>query len=350
LEARVMSAILLKLSSVLGLSLASGINLYATVAVVGLITKFDLVKGLPAEFQAFNNDVIIAVALALYTCEFLADKIPAFDSFWDSVHTVVRPFGAALVAVTLVGDATPATEIIAGMVGASLGLATHTAKAGTRLAVNTSPEPFSNVVLSLAEDAGVVGLTVLVMTHPYISLFVSLVILGLLIRFGPGLWRGALLTLAAVPARIRTALATEGEPSLKEFLPDAFERAVDDTLAEGETVQAVQLCHARKVKGCGRNRRGYLVLTDRRLIFAFRKWFRTRTRAWEIAEVEKTGINPRLLVDVLRVKTGGQFLNFLFLKNRATQVARMADLLDESSADDGTAEAPVLGLVQPQAG
>jgi len=348
-----MSAIFLKLSSVLGLSLASGINLYATVAVVGLIAKFDLVKGLPAEFQAFDNDAIIAVALVLYACEFLADKIPAFDSFWDSVHTVVRPFGAALVAVTVVGDATPATEIIAGLVGASLGLATHTAKAGTRLAVNTSPEPFSNVALSLGEDAAVVGLSVLVLTHPYVSLAVSLVIVVLLVRFGPGLWRGALLTLAAVPTKIRSALSARPEPPLKEFLPDAFEAAVDETLAEGETIRAALMGHARKVQGCGRNRKGFLVLTDRRLIFVFSKWFGTRTREWKIAELEKSGINPRFLVDVLRVKSGGRYLNFLFLKSRSAPVARLAGLLDEA-VESGPAgprrEGAMPGLVRSLTG
>ncbi len=320
---------LVKLSSVVGLSLTSGINLYATVAVVGLVTKFDMIKGLPPEFQAFNNNFIIILAIVLYLCEFAADKIPAFDTVWDSVHTIIRPFGAALVSLAAVGEAGPSVEVGVALLGASLALATHTAKAGTRLVVNTSPEPFSNIALSLAEDVGVVGMSLLVMSHPIISLVVSLVVLVLLIKFGPGLWRGAILIVRAIPAKLFSGASGGGEAGLKEFLPDSIEEAIDAETSKNEEVQASMKCFARKVKGCGRNKKGYLVLTDNRLLFAFRKFFRTRVKQWKLADVDKVRLNRRFLLDVLGVKSEGRFLQFIFLKNKSASAGRLCEVLDE---------------------
>jgi len=335
-----MSVLLVKLAGVLGLSLTSGINLYATVAVVGLVSRFDLVDGLPAEFQAFDNDFVIGLALLLYACEFLADKIPAFDSFWDSVHTVIRPFGAALIAVTVVGDAEPVLEICAGLLGAGLGLATHTAKAGTRLIANTSPEPFSNVALSVGEDVAVAGITVLVLSHPYLSLAVSLAVIALLLRYGPGLWRGALIVLRAVPAKIAALLAASpGEIPSRVFVPDSVQEAIDARLDDGETVRLSLRCHARKVKGCGRNRSGYLLLTDRRLLFAYRRWFRARTIAWDPAELGSPALGRGILLDTLRLRDGERFVSFIFVKHAADPAAALHERLRELlPVDDRTVE------------
>ena len=242
---------LVKLSSVMGLSMTSGINLYATVAVVGLVAKFNMVEGLPAEFEAFDNNLVIFIAAALYLCEFAADKVPGFDSLWDSAHTLIRPFGAALVSTTVIGDATPPVEVASALLGASLALGTHTAKAGTRLLVNTSPEPFSNIGVSLAEDVGVVGMSILIMSHPYISLIISLIALILLVKFGPGLWRGALLVLRSILVKIGSIFGGEREAMLKEDLPDHFEEAIDEEISKGEEIRASLLCFAQKIKGCG---------------------------------------------------------------------------------------------------
>jgi hypothetical protein len=321
---------LIKLSSVMGLSLTSGINLYATVAVVGLVSKFNLIKGLPVEFRAFDNDLIIIVAILLYLCEFAADKVPGFDSLWDSIHTIIRPFGAALISLTVVGEADPSVEVLAALLGSSLALATHSAKAGTRLIINMSPEPFTNIAMSLAEDVGVVGFSLLVMSHPFLSLVASLVLIVLLVWFGPGLWRGALLLLKAIPVRLFTLFsgATDGE--LKESLPDNYEESLDQEMAKGEQVQASLKCYLRKVKGCGRNRKGYIVLTDKRLLFVFRKFFQTRLKQWNLPEIEKVKLQKRFLMDVLGVKSEGKFFQALFLKNRSNAVKSLSEQLNDS--------------------
>ena len=158
----------------LGFSLAAGVNLYATVAILGLATRFDLVA-LPPQFKAFDNPWIIGVALVLYVVEFVADKVPWIDTAWDTVHTLVRPLGGALIAVSTLGDAAPWLQGVTAIVGGTLAAGGHFTKAGTRAAVNVSPEPFTNWGLSLAEDVFVIGLGVLALKFPLVALAVTAV-------------------------------------------------------------------------------------------------------------------------------------------------------------------------------
>src|SRR5687767_15372984 len=153
------------LGRTMGFSFAAGINLYATVAILGLASRYQWVT-LPPQFKVFDHDLVIGAALVLYVVEFIADKIPWVDSIWDAIHTVVRPIGGALIAVSTAGDASPAVEGIIALVGGTLAATTHFSKAGTRAVVNTSPEPFSNWILSLGEDAFVVGLGLLALKYP----------------------------------------------------------------------------------------------------------------------------------------------------------------------------------------
>jgi hypothetical protein len=153
------------LGRLLGFSFAAGVNLYATVALVGLASRYHWVV-LPPQYQVFDNNVVIVVAIVLYCVEFFADKIPWVDSFWDAVHTIIRPLGGAAIAVAGVGGASPSTEIIVGLVGGAIAGTTHLAKAGTRVVANTSPEPLSNWILSLSEDGFVVGLALLALHYP----------------------------------------------------------------------------------------------------------------------------------------------------------------------------------------
>src|SRR6185295_6553728 len=110
----------------------------------------------------------------------IADKIPWFDSVWDVIHTVVRPLGGALVAAIALGDASPAATALAGLVGGSIAMTTHVTKAGTRAAANTSPEPFSNWLLSLGEDVLAVGISYSAVQHPILALTIALVLLGII--------------------------------------------------------------------------------------------------------------------------------------------------------------------------
>ena len=162
------------LGRTMGFSLAAGINLYATVAILGLASRYHWVT-LPPQFRIFDNDLVIGAALVLYVVEFIADKVPWVDSVWDAIHTVIRPIGGAVLAVITLGEASPATEGLVALLGGVLAAGSHLTKAGTRAAANTSPEPFSNWILSLAEDVFVVGLGVLALKYPVAAAFVVIV-------------------------------------------------------------------------------------------------------------------------------------------------------------------------------
>lgn len=172
----------------LGFSLAAGVNLYATVAVLGLASRFHWVA-LPEQFQAFDNPWIIGIASALYLVEFVADKIPWVDSLWDSVHTVIRPVGGALIAVAALGQASPFFQVLTALVGGAVAAGGHVTKAGTRVAINTSPEPFTNWMASLFEDVFVVGLSLLTLKFPILSLVVCALILFGVVLLARKIWR-----------------------------------------------------------------------------------------------------------------------------------------------------------------
>jgi hypothetical protein len=159
------------------LAFASGLNLYATVAVLGLCSHFGLVA-LPEQFRAFDNTVVIGVALFMYALEFVADKVPWFDSVWDAIHTVIRPIGGAFVAATAMAPASPMATALAALLGGSVAFTTHAAKASTRGLANTSPEPFSNWILSFVEDIVAAGLSYVTLTHPVLAVTIALVLLA----------------------------------------------------------------------------------------------------------------------------------------------------------------------------
>ncbi len=185
----------------LGFSLAAGVNLYATVAMLGLATRLGLVQ-LPPQFAVFDNPWVIAVALTLYVVEFVADKVPWVDTVWDTFHTLVRPLGGALIAVSTLGEAAPWVQGLVAVVGGTIAAGGHLTKAGTRAAVNVSPEPFTNWALSLAGDAFVLGLGTLALAYPVAALVVTLVCVAcivLLLRWLVGWVRRA----AAPPASDR---------------------------------------------------------------------------------------------------------------------------------------------------
>jgi hypothetical protein len=176
------------LGRTMGFSLAAGVNLYATVAILGLASRYHWVE-LPEQFKVFDNPWIIGAAGVLYAVEFVADKVPWVDSMWDSVHTLIRPVGGALIAVASLGDASPLVTGLIALLGGAVAASSHVTKASTRVAANTTPEPFSNWFLSLAEDAFVIGLSFITLKFPLVALGVSAVIMVLIVMTARSIWK-----------------------------------------------------------------------------------------------------------------------------------------------------------------
>ncbi|CAM5740366.1 hypothetical protein SBADM41S_04257 [Streptomyces badius] len=155
---------------------ASGINAYAVVLLLGVFGATGVSDEVPAALQ--RTDVLI-VAGVLFLCEAIADKIPYVDSVWDTAHTVIRPVAGAVIAALLAGESGSLPELAAGAIGGSTALMSHLVKAGTRMAVNTSPEPFSNVAMSVAEDLGVAGVVTFAIFNPVAAAVIAAVLLVL---------------------------------------------------------------------------------------------------------------------------------------------------------------------------
>jgi len=179
---------LVTLGRTLGFSFAAGVNLYATIAILGLAARYGWVE-LPPQFDVFDHGVVIGVAIAMYLIEFVADKIPYVDSLWDLIHTAIRPVGGAFIAVATLGDASPTVEGLVALLGGTVAAGSHLTKTGTRAVVNTSPEPFSNWFLSLGEDLFVVGLGYLALRYPIGALVVTAILIGLIAAFASAIIR-----------------------------------------------------------------------------------------------------------------------------------------------------------------
>jgi len=152
----------------LGSSWASGVNLYLTIAGLGIMDRAGLVE-LPGNLDGVSNLLVIAVALVLFAVEFVADKIPAVDSAWDAVHTFIRPIGSATLGYMAMADFGPAAQLPIALLTGAVAADSHLTKATTRVAINTSPEPITNSIASVTEDGLVVGVLYLIVNHPIIA-------------------------------------------------------------------------------------------------------------------------------------------------------------------------------------
>ncbi|HAX42383.1 MAG TPA: DUF4126 domain-containing protein [Bryobacteraceae bacterium] len=167
------------LGTTLGLGLAAGLRLYATVLALGVALRMEWLT-LPSELaplQVLAHPAVLAVAGVMYVMEFVTDKVPWLDSAWDAAHTVIRPLGAAGLALTAFGQMDPAARVGLALLCGGVALSSHATKAATRLAVNQSPEPVSNAGLSLLGDAAVPAFVWFTMEHPVLTLVVSVVVL-----------------------------------------------------------------------------------------------------------------------------------------------------------------------------
>jgi hypothetical protein len=165
------------LGFLLGASFASGLNLYATVAALGLLHRFEAIR-LPAQLEVLANPLVLGIAIALYVIEFIADKIPYVDNVWDVIHTFIRPPAAGVLAYAALAGVSDEWRIAAALLAGSVALTSHSTKASTRAAANTSPEPVSNWLLSVGEDGIALFLTWLAATHPVLALVLVLALLA----------------------------------------------------------------------------------------------------------------------------------------------------------------------------
>ncbi len=264
------------LAVALGLAALAGINLYLTVFVTGLAIHFHWITLAPQyqSLEVLANPWIIAISGILYFLEFFADKIPWVDSAWDAVHTVIRPIGGALLAIQVLGHPSPPFTVIVALLAGGTSLIAHTAKAATRLATNASPEPFSNIGLSLGEDAAVLGGLALVHFNPLLALLILVLGIAAFFYFAPKILR-------AMRAKIWLAWKKLNGPADRDT-PVGWPTALPARLAPvftrenvlGETIAWAVPCISGRGRRIPANLFGALVATNeepRKLVFVARK-------------------------------------------------------------------------------
>ena len=177
------------LAQAAGVAYTAGLNLYATVGIIGLATRLGWIGPLPGSLTVLTSWWVIGVSLALTAVEFFASLIPAIASAWDTVHSLIRPPAAAALAAATAWHGDPAFVLVAALLGGGLGATTHTTKLGLRYAVDASPEPVSNGVMSVSELGLVAAVMLAIWNHPYITLVLALVALVGLILLVRMIWR-----------------------------------------------------------------------------------------------------------------------------------------------------------------
>jgi hypothetical protein len=299
------------LGSTLGLGLVSGLNLYATVLTVGLGVRLGLITLNPemSGLAVLSSPYVLVAAGILFVVEFLADKIQWVDSVWDTVHTFIRPVGAALVGASAIGAVNAEAAVIAALC-AGVSLSAHSTKAGTRLLANHSPEPFSNIGLSVIEDVLAVAGTWIALKYPSVMLVVVAVFLIAFAWFAPKAFR-----LLRVEYHATRAL---------------LKRLVAKITGSGGTVDLVPF-QIRAVAGKGvkwlRHSIGHLHIDDDTLIFVTRRGFRQREHRIDRDTIEDIHFKKRLLLDRLTITTKGKQQHFYFFKDIANHSHRAYELL-----------------------
>ena len=306
------------LAVALGLAALAGINLYLTVFVSGLAIHFNWITLAPQyqSLEVLGNPWIITIAGILYFLEFFADKIPWVDSVWDAVHTVIRPIGGALLAIQVLGHPSPAFTIIVALLAGGTSLVAHTAKAATRLASNASPEPFSNIGLSLGEDAAVLGGLALVHFNPVLALVIFLICIAAFFYFAPRILRAMKVKIWLAWRKLNGPADRDEPVKLPSMLPARLAPIFGHENVLGETVAWAVPCVSGRGRRIPANLSGALVATNEepnRIIFVARKAGRPFTRTIDL-EGSNVAREPKFLSENLAIfPAAGKGPKYLFV-------------------------------------
>jgi uncharacterized protein DUF4126 len=336
----------------LGLACLAGINLYLTVFATGLAIHFHWITLAPAyqSLEILGNPVLITIAGILYLLEFFADKIPWVDSAWDAVHTVIRPIGGALLAIQVLGHPSPAFTVIVGLLGGGTSLVTHTAKSATRLASNTSPEPFSNIALSFGEDIAVLGGLALIYHNPVMALSIFALALAAFLYFAPKVLRTMKAKIWLAFKKLNGPAESSAPTQLPLHLPSRLASVFSRQNILGETITWATPCISGRGRRIPANLFGALVATNeepRKLHFVARKNGRPFAQTIEL-DGSMVAHEPKFLSENLIIfpaaGKGPKYL-FVFPRPRAAVVEQIVEelraRLSRSEPHEEPAELPV---------
>jgi hypothetical protein len=308
----------------LGLASLAGLNLYLTVFVTGLSIHYQWIT-LGAAYQSLEilgHPAVIIIAGIMYVLEFFADKIPWVDTAWDAVHTIIRPIGGALLAIQTLGQPSPAFTVIVGLLAGSTSLITHTAKSTTRLASHASPEPFSNIALSLTEDAAVLGGLALIYYNPLLALSVFALALAVFLYFAPKILRTMRARIWLTFKKLNLPANWNKAQELPYALPPPLVPVFDHENVLKETIAWAASCLSARGRGIPANLFGALVATNeepRKIFFVARKNRRPFAQTIDLsgATVEH---ESKFLLESVSMLTGGKGAKYSFVFPRSDAI------------------------------
>jgi hypothetical protein len=311
--------VLQTLAVALGLAALSGYSLYLTVFLTGLAVHFDWIHLAPqyASLHVLADPVVIIVSGILFVIEFFVDKIPWLDSLWDAIHTVIRPIGGALLAIQTLGHPGPVFNVIVGLIAAAVTFTSHSVKTGTRLIVNQSPEPFSNVAVSLGENVLVGAMFALLWSHPLVALAILLVFFSVAFYFLPRIWRTIRIRIWFIRQKMKQP-ARRTAVELLASLPGPYEHWFHKLVQPRQTVRWAVPCITGKGKLIPRDQFGYLTASEEQLsqvFFIVKGWFAS-AKLFEIDDFEPS-LKQRFLYDEIILFTPGKNDRYSFRFDRS---------------------------------
>jgi Domain of unknown function (DUF4126) len=338
------------IGSAMGLGFVAGLRLYSAILVLGLGLRFGLFHppaGLAPHVGTLTSPLVLTAAAVAYLAEFFADKIPWVDSFWDAFHTFVRPIGAAMLGLAALGASDPALNLAVIILCGGVAFTSHGSKAATRFAVNHSPEPFSNIALSVSEDLFAPVGVWLSMKHPLLVLVLVLIFLSAFAWLSPRIFRLVRLQVTALrscigrtsgaPANLTLNPATLPDGAANaltsltrcaEWLPQAYAHAVINAVGGSDRPAGIR-CAAKRITGL-RNSVGYLAISQDDLVFVARRLFRYRVHRINTKDVLSAEVKRGILVNRLILHTAAEEFVFYIFKN--TRIADRAEADHERTA------------------
>lgn len=315
------TAPLVVLGQVLGFAFATGLNLYATIVLIGTASRLGWIASLPPTVHGIENTVVMVTAGALYFVEFLVDKIPYADTLWDVIHTVIRPIAAALLVAAALAEASLPVQIGGAVLAGSTALGAHGLKAGLRLILNVRPKKILSTSISIIEDISAVALAIAVLMYPIVALVLAAVALPIILLVGPRLWRVGVLAARAMIARFRGFFGVADWRGPSE-LPARLRSVVMPT-APGRAEPRVARAALRGLKGVGSYRNGWVVLCDGSPVFIYQSLF--RPRSMPLPSIEDPQVHHGVWTETVEFRNSNAKCALFLLKDGPSAEAALAE-------------------------
>jgi hypothetical protein len=318
----VITAPLVVLGQILGVAFGAGLNLYATIAFLGLSIRLGWIAGLTPTLYGLANPIVLATAALFYVVEFFIDKVPYADSAWDAIHTIIRPVAVAVLVFAALGEASLPIQVGGAALAGMVALAAHGVKAGLRLILNTRPRKVRNTFISLLEDVCAVALAAAALMYPVAALAVAVAALPFLALGGPRLWRAGVLAVRALDARLRGFFGTKGWRNPDDLPSRARGIVAVPELGRGQP--RVLRAALKGIKGVGPYKNGWIVISDDAPVFVYLSLLGARRLALPV--ISQAELRRGIWADAVEIDDAGKKCTVFLLKDGPPAEIALAEL------------------------